>query len=390
MNKRSKLQAILQDDPYGLLDPKTIKQRDLIQVTPLIIGFEEIIDFFEDYSREPQIDTMNTKEFQLACRLKSIRQDPRKIKILKSYDLIGLLGSDLIEATIDDLIAHDEYGLLDDVDTDIFELKHVKKSDRISPEYLSRRKFCKNFDKYHDMFVHIQDDLSNRKRSLVIYNPKDLVKESFFVLNGMLLYFETVNGEIDSYGYLSGNRTRFDGRTRCIFSNGTESDMLYRSLDKALQKDGYSISNIDYGTNDQSLTPDDVQNGYIYILKSRNYNLRHYDNLFKIGFTSSTVTERIKNAKNEATYLFDDVEIISVFRCYNISAFAVEQAIHSFFSNSRLDIDLYDNNGELFQPKEWFTVGVEIIRQCIELIIDGHIEDYIYDCNKQQIFKIAK
>ena len=88
--------------------------------------------------------------------------------------------------------------------------------------------------------------------------------------------------------------------------------------------------------------------------------------------------------------MFDDVEIISVFRCYNISAFRVEQVIHSFFSNSRLDIDLYDNNGGVFQPKEWFTVDVEIIRQCIELIINGHIEDYIYDCNNKQILKTAK
>ena len=48
--------------------------------------------------------------------------------------------------------------------------------------------------------------------------------------------------KVDPKTYESGTYNRLDGRTRCVFDNGTESNMLYRSLEKAMNIDGFCIS----------------------------------------------------------------------------------------------------------------------------------------------------
>ena len=153
----------------------------------------------------------------------------------------------------------------------------------------------------------------------------------------------------------SGDRERFDGRTLCVFDNGTCSEMLFRSLVKALHRDGYCISDI---INDNkakvSITDEDKSFGYIYVLKSLHPRLRDERDIYKIGCTTSSVSERIKNASKEATYLYADVEIIETYRCYNISAHDVEQSIHSFLDSVRLDIDIPMQDGSFAKPREWW------------------------------------
>lgn len=391
MSRREELLSLLSNDPLNILDDSKSKKVISKEDTTLLNSFEEIVDFVEEFGCEPQSNLLNVQEFQLYSRLQSIRSDARKVNYLKSFDLQNLLSKEGIkEMTIEDIISNDPFGLLDNNDeVDIYDLKNVKKSERVSPYSLSRRKFCKDFIEYEEMFKTLNEELKTRKRKLVIYNSTQLYPQRFYVLNGILLYLKDVEGEIDSYKYDSGSRFRYDGRTTCIFDNGTESDMLYRSLDKALQKDGYSISEKEYAIQDNInvVCEEDQQNGFIYILRTKNPNLQGYEHLYKIGCTTTTVQDRIKNAKKEATYLFSEVEVVTMFRCYNILSYNLEQKIHDFFNKVRLDIDIYDSSGKLLRPKEWFAVNLELVKEAIALILSDKIETHEYDNVIDQIIR---
>ena len=390
MSNRDDLFALLQSDPFGLLKGDSPKKAMSSEETTLVSSFEEIQDFIEVHEREPGSNIENINEFRLHSRLKAIRSDPRKVKALKKYDFLGLLKGDGIkEITIEDIISDDPFGLLtSDAETGIHYLRHVKPVERISPEFLSRRKVCKDFGLYKEMFDALHQELELRKRRLIKYKLPDLSVGGFYVLSGILLYLKSIDGKVEKENFKSGERNRFDGKTLCIFDNGTQSDMLFRSLDKAMQYDGYSISDIvDPEVENVKMDESDVTNGYIYVLKSRNNHVRDIPNLHKIGQTTGPVTQRIKNAKQEATYLFDDVDVVSVFRCLNIESSNLERKIHDFFGGVKLDIELTDNTGNVYKPKEWFQVNLNIIEDAINLILENKISEYFYDDKIQQIVK---
>lgn len=391
MKKRSELIDLIQNDPFGLLKSDYVKKGISEDDSALINSFEEIQSFIEEHNCEPQSNLSNMIEFQLFARLKAIRSDAKKIKILSKYDFEGLLkGNDIKEITIEDLISDDSFGLLgEEEDSEIFKLKHVKSVERIKPDYLARRKVCKDFSLYKEMFNILHEELASKKRRLIKYTSSDLNVGNFYALNGILFYLKSIEGNTNKYAFDSGERERFDGRTLCVFDNGTQSDMLFRSLDKAMQLDGYSISAIiNDATNEEApVNESDVLNGYIYVLASKNPNVKDFVNLFKIGHTTGSVAERIKNAKNEATYLFNDVDIISTHRCLNIQSYNLEQTVHDFFSVVKLDIELIDNHNNVYKPREWFKVSHEVIKDAINLIVSNTIKDYLYDPEVNQIIK---
>ena len=74
-----------------------------------------------------------------------------------------------------------------------------------------------------------------------------------------------------------------------------------------------------------------------------------------------------------------DVKIVSVYEVYNVNPHTLEQLIHRFFSNARLDIDIIDNEGKIYKPREWFIAPLNVIEEAIELIISGSIINYRYD-----------
>lgn len=376
-------------DPLGLSKP-TEKTRNKSQRSVLLNNFEEIVSFFEDTGHVPNKKSKDIKEFQLACRLESIRHTPSMVKELRDYDLNGLLsGDDVSDVTLDDIVGNDPLNLLDmDYDTSLFELTHVQKSERISPEYISRREFCKDFDKYEPMFESVNKSLEDGSRKLAVYRTENLAPGKFYVLNGILLFLESVDGNYSDYKYNSGHRIRYDGRTKCIFDNGTVSDMLYRSLDKALQKDGYGITEFDESLGVQDhVTEQDIVNGYVYVLKSQHPRLRN-EEVYKIGSTTSTVSDRIKNAYKEATYLYSGVDVIETYKCFNIQPRELEDKLHDFFDSVRLNINIPDKNGVVISPREWFRVNLQTIKEAVQKIIDHTINDYTYDSRSRKI--IAK
>lgn len=391
MSKRAELLKLIDNDPLGLLKVNESKQKLKGEDSVLVSMFEEIQEFVDENNREPDANTEDILEFKLYSRLRAIRSDARKVKKLVKYDFGGLFkGANIKEVTVDDIIADDPYNLLSgDSDSDIFKLRHVKATERIKPDYLSRRKVCKDFHLYKDMFNVIHEDLANKNRKLIRYSSSDLQVGKFYALDGIILFLESINGDTSKYHFSSGERERFDGRTLCIFDNGTESDMLFRSLDKALQLDGYSISeHLQHEAHDSvAETEEDVLNGYIYVLKTHNAKVGDIPNLYKIGFTTGSVARRIINARKEATYLFSDVDIVSTFRCFNVKTYELEQNIHEFFAAVRLDIELLDNENHTYKPREWFTVDYSVIEEAIQLIIENQINEYVYDSRINQIVR---
>lgn len=384
------LEFLSENDPFGLLNKKP-KSTLRANRSVLLNNFEEIVNFFEEKGRVPQNSTTDIKEFQLYCRLKNMRSNPSFVKELKEFDLNGLLtGAEVSDMTFEDLLGDDPLNLLGgDYDESIFTLTNVRKSERIMPEYISRRKFCQDFENYQPLFEAIHHDLETGTRKLAIYHPEELTPKRFYVLGGIILYLKSVDGKVSDYEYVSGSRKRFDGRTEIIFDNGTASDMLYRSLDKALQKDGYAITGYEETTMAaEDVTDDDNARGFVYVLKSRHAKLKNVPDIYKIGSTTTSVTERIRNAVNEPTYLYAGVDIVETYRCYNMGARELEDRVHSFFDKVRLNINIPDEHGAVISPREWFCVNLDVISEAIDLIIQNKETEYVYDPSLRRI--IAK
>lgn len=391
--KKDKLSEIFESDLLGLL---AVDEPKAAQVSPqdsrLIDSFQEISDFYETNQRCPELGD-DIGEYRLASRLAAIKKDPKKVKTLLPYDYYNLLESEETKSvSVEELISDDPLGLLDGDDEadSIYTLSHVKPSERLRPDYIAHRKVCKDFDLYEEAFQQIHDDLEHGRRRLVEFKEGDLHEGCYYVLRGVVLYLEQNLAVKQKIEYKSGAKVRREGRTRCIFDNGTESSMLYRSLGKALKLDGFCISDlIEKSESSVSIDSNDVQNGYIYVLRSLNRapQIRSIRNLYKIGYCSGDVTTRIKNAVHEPTYLMNDVEVVLTVRCYNLDVPYLEASIHSFFSNVNVYFEVRDDEGIMHYPKEWFTIPLNIIEETIPLIVDKKIENYRYDKNLQMIIQ---
>lgn len=390
------LDDILADSNFG--DDFKVKETNQILTADdrLVESFNEINKFIDDYGHEPS-NMLDINERKLAKRLEGIRNDPDKIIALKEYDKHKLLQ--LVEKPIESLddILQDEFlaNILgnDDTALDIFNLKHVThSSERQESEFIARRKVCKNFAKYEELFKQCQADLSSGVRKQILFDEKNLVAGTFFVLNGQLGYLESISEPVKRGG------NRHDGRTYCIFENGTESNMQFLSLAARLyearkEHQAFTISltqseaNTRFVRGFNQINDDDKSTGYIYILKSKSNNpkIANIDNLYKIGYSTITVEERIKNAENEPTYLMSEVEIISVYECYNLNPQKFEHIMHTFFAEACLNLDVFGDDGKRYNPREWFILPLAIIEEAITHIISCDIIGLRYDSISNKI-----
>jgi len=382
MDKESVLNSIFGSDPLGLLEVK-VKNPIITADDRLVASFEEINSFYEKNGREPQKST-DMNERGLFSRLKGIRDNFDKMKALKKYDKYDLLQLEkktVLEInSLDDMLNSDTFGLLDTKkEEDIHTLVNVPKidKDRADADFVARREKFEDFEKYEPLLMQCQQDLRDGKRKLVPSVESRLCVGTFCVLDGILLYIVDIEK-----GYI-GNSGKINRRTTLVFENGTKSNMLLRSLGKRLKDSGNMVTelNSDRVDNLFNVSEDDSKNGFIYILKSLSNDdkIATKRNLYKIGFSTTTVETRIKNAKLDSTYLMADVQIVSVYEVYNVNPNKLEQLIHQFFSNSCLDIDIIDGNGKIHRPREWFIAPLNVIEDAIELIVSGRIIDYRYD-----------
>lgn len=399
MSNKLTIDDIFNDDEFGLLDSKPKVSNVKTADDRLIDSFEEINVFVDKNNREPNSNSMS--EYNLMARLKTFRTDESKKKALKPFDRHDLLGYvEMDKLTVDDILEDcDDFGLLNtEEELSIFRYRNIPNpAERAEPDFIAQRQSMEeeDFKLYEEMFQKVHKEIREGKRKLKPFqgSENNLRAGNFYVSDGLLLYLESADMIPVKKEASSGARLRMSGRTTTIFENGTYSNMLYRSLGRQLLRDGKIVTTPDEDTekelfiNANLLTKEDVQTGWIYVLKSKSTNpeISIIPNLYKIGFSTVPVENRIKNAKNEATYLYADVKLIATYACYNRNADKLEQLLHRFFASACLNIDLYYEKGQRITPREWFVVSFEVIEEAIELILNGNIMHYKYDMTTQTI-----
>jgi hypothetical protein len=402
MSKKKTLEDIFNDDEFGILDSKPKNSNIKTEDERLIESFLEINAFFEKNNREPE--ATNVTEFKLLSRLKALRQDAKKLEVLKTHDTYNLLSAKEEVKSVEDIINDDDLGILDTEETlSIFKLKNVpSSSERAETDFMAQRKAMKEkeFKPYESLFKKVHNELREGKRKLLVYEnaDKNLKAGSFYVLNGVLLFLEETDIETENVTLPSGDRLRKDGRTRIIFENGTLSNMKYRSLDKALlhkDNDGKIVTHTDSEIESElfnsvnSINEEDLETGWIYILKSKSTNpaISSIKNLYKIGYSTTPVLGRLKNASKEPTYLMAPVDIVATYKTYNLNSQKFEHLIHRVFAKACLNIDVFDDKGRRITPREWFVVPLPVIEKVINLILIGDIVDYVYNKEDESILK---
>ena len=395
----NELQKILKDDPLEILKTRTSQKINVDQ--KLKDSFIEINNFIDKESREPA-ENNDIFERKLFSRLKQIRKDFSKAELLKDFDKHNLLINVKEIETIEDILENDALGLLNDDPENIFDLKNIPKN-KNKADFVARRKPCKNFNDYEDNFKKIQKEINEGKRKLIIHKEHHLKEGGYFVLDGILLYLEKIEDpNIKEFNdKTQGKRKRLDPRIRCIFENGLESNMYLRSLGKELYNNGSTVIQ----SNDEALdefnkgfsklsNKDDISNedkvtGHIYVLSSLSEKpeIKSIKDLYKIGFCTTSIEERISNSENETTFLMAPVKIVSAYKTFNLDPQKFESIIHNFFSERCLDVKIADKKGNYKMPKEWYIVPINAIEEIIQLITNNQHLNYKFDHLQNRIIK---
>ena len=252
---------------------------------------------------------------------------------------------------------------------------------RKKADYVAQHKLCEDFEAYKPLFTKVHQELRDGRRSLVRINKTaTLVAGRFYYVSGQMLLLEQI-GELKR-----SSNSLPDARTRCIYENGTESDILLQTLRKSVVGDGYAVSELQEETetqffSHQDIAKDDNVTGYIYVLSSLSEDpaVKAEKNLYKIGFTTTSVEQRIANAENEPTYLMAPVNIVATYKVVNLNSQKFEDLIHQLLMPVQYQVMVYDHQGIHHQPVEWFVVPLPVIDAIIRKIMDGTIVGYTYN-----------
>ncbi|MBL3591634.1 MAG: GIY-YIG nuclease family protein [gamma proteobacterium endosymbiont of Lamellibrachia anaximandri] len=368
-----------------------VKKEKKAKLTPkeerIIAGFEEIQRFVEEKGHAPEHGEDNDIFERLyAVRLDRIAAQAEYRDLVSALDHQALLSVErqIAEPTGKydsdaDILA--ELGVEAPKEGHIAFLRHVKPRAVVRVvEEVASRAACEDFEEFDPLFKKVKLELDQGARKTIRFGQDTTIEQgNFFIVDGLTAYvaeigetFKAPNGENDA-------------RLRVIFSNGTESDLLMRSLQRALYKDeaGRRISEMDYGPLfDDGVEDDDLASGTIYVLRSLSDHptiTQSRDVIHKIGVTGGKVEKRIANAEHDPTYLMAGVEVVATYELYNINRSKLEHVLHKFFENTKLDIQIKDRFGNPVTPREWFLVPLFIVDMVVEKIKDGTISKYYYD-----------
>ena len=385
-------------DLLGELGVDTAPKREVAR-TPkeqrIIAGYEEIARFVKEHGRLPeQGKNRDIFEQLYAVRLDRLRNSSECREVLKEIDMKRLLDvpEDVATSTVlNEEVSDDELlsalGVPADGPNDITELKHVRSTkEKLAAEEIAQRTPCDNFGIFKPLFEQLQQDLDSAFRKTLKYQDNGEIKKGdFFIVEGQKAYVADW-GEpfISSYD-------RPDRRLRVIFDNGTESHLLLRSMQRALNRDETSRR-----VTDPVLGPlfsdqeevDDQTVGYVYVLRSKSENEFITENrkvIHKIGMTKGSVRKRVANAVKDPTYLLAAVDIVETYKVSNLDLSKLEKILHKFFDPARLDLQLKDRFGFDTEPREWFLVPLVVIEEAIQKLIDGTLANFHYDPEKGKI-----
>lgn len=385
INWEKELEAIFNDP---LLADVTAPRKRATSSDRLIAGFQEILAFYEANSRLPE-DT--PEEASLFHKWTGLLKSEKKIERCRPFDDLGILPQPVqtveepqteyhrelteeeqLEAILNDPLLAD---IEDGSDLGLFDVPEYMRQRleaRKEADYVGKRRPCEDFDKYTDGFKEIQQGLKSGKYKLVKFSEPNLKVGRYFVEQGIIGYLAAFEQEAKN------NLNRVDGRTRVIYENGSEADIKFRTITKNLSVDGYSIMDCSEMSPEDfeqcfTLTDKDVESGTIYVLRSKSSSpeIAAIKDLYKIGFTVTSVESRIANAKNEPTYLCADVEVVATWKVYNVKSSTFEALIHKLFAPVQLQVTVDGH-----RPKEWFIIPFKVIEEAINAIISGKSIEY--------------
>lgn len=378
----------------------------------LIAGFEDILRFYQTHGRAPQHgEERDIFERLYAVRLDRLRQLPEALSLLAEFDLVGLLSDSAQWVDVDSM---DEDALLaelgidapSDDPTDITILRHVRSTaQKREVGDVADRTRCADFAKFKPLFEQAGRELQAGLRIAKRFAQDTSIEVgNFFIVGGQVAYVAEVGVE-----FIAPNG-KPDARLRVIYDNGTESNLLRLSLQRALYKDetGRRLTGVDFGPlfadqdnvqtmqkhTDQSndldngLNDDDIASGTIYVLRSQSdhpFVAEHREVIHKIGVTGGKVETRIASAEKDATYLLADVEIVATYQLHNINRVKMEKLFHRLFAAAQLDLTLHDRFDNPVKPKEWFVVPLQVIDEAVQRIQDGSITQVVYDPREMRL-----
>lgn len=352
----------------------------------IIAGFEDILRFYQTHGHAPlHGEDRDVFERLYAVRLDQLRKLPEAQILLAELD-----GPDLLTGTVTlDVNDLDEDALLAELgiggepadQDDITVLRHVRSStEKRAAEEIADRTPCADFDRFQPLFELAERDLKSEVRKTLRFGRDASIESgNYFIVGGQLAYVAEIGETIKAPNGES------DARLRVIYANGTESNLLRRSLQRALYKDetGRRVTDPDMGPLfGNASEPDDIENGTIYVLRSLSshpFVAEHRELIHKIGVTGGKVETRIANAQKDATYLLADVEVVATYKLHNLNRTRLENIFHRLFGGAQLDLTIEDRFGHPVKPREWFLVPLHVIDEAVERIRDGSVTDVVYD-----------
>lgn len=364
----------------------------------LIAGFEDVLRFVQEHGRAPQHgEDRDIFERLYAIRLDRLRAMPEARQLLVGMDALGLLTSQSTQVTplpdeLDDeaLLAELVNGTHED-EVDITRLQHVPSfAVRKAAEEIATRVRCEGFEEFKPLFEKVRRELEGGVRRAIRLEMRSLdeIRQgTFFIVGGQIAYVA------EEYESFSTTYDRRDGRLRVIYDNGTEGEILKRSLQRALHRDEVArlITEPEAGPLfGDALEPDDIVSGTIYVLRSLSavpYVAEHRELIHKIGVTGGKVETRVANAQKDATYLLADVEIVATYKLSNINRTKLENLFHRIFGAAQLDLTIEDRFGNLVKPREWFLVPLHVIDEAVKRLRDGTIAGVKYDPTTARLVK---
>lgn len=380
-----RLKKIFDDDEHDLLKVNP-RSKSATPASRLEDSFLEINDFYAEHGRIPAVDTTDVSERRLGVRLRALILDDENAQALAHLDTHSLLKTAPPPESLEDIYSGDQFGLLDDP-TGVLTIRNVPTNIK-KAEDIARAHKSKDFAKYEQGFKDIHAGLKSGEwlRSS-INSEHQILPDRYFVFNGVLAYVENRDDSFKS-------GAKVNARLHVIYENGTESNILLRSFARTLYraKEGARIVPADYQTNPewQDATDEDQVTGHIYILKSLSEEPRVQDiqNLYKIGYTTGEIEDRIRNAQTDPTYLTAPVEIVASYKCLNMNTQKFEHLIHRFFGEVKLNMTLTSPDGKSYVPSEWYVVPLDVLNRVINLIVNGEIINYRYDSGLRDIVLI--
>lgn len=354
----------------------------------IIAGFEDILRFHQAHGRGPSHgEDRDIFERLYAVRLDRLRKLPEAQTLLAGLDVPGLLAESVAAGGGVDGLDEDallaELGMGDVIadPDDITVLRHVRSSvEKSRAEEVADRMPCAEFEKFQPLFEQVEGDLKSGLRKMLRFGrDASIASGSYFIVAGQLAYVAEVGETIKAP---NGEN---DARLRVIYANGTESNLLRRSLQRALYKDetGRRLTDPYMGPLfGDAPEPDDIETGTIYVLRSLSnhpFVAAHRELIHKIGVTGGKVETRIAGAEKDATYLLADVEIVATYTLHNLNRTKLEGIFHHLFGAVQLDLTLEDRFGHPVKPREWFLVPLQVIDEAVQRIRDGSITRMVYD-----------